>query len=163
MKKKQKYFIENIKLEETKSALKGYTKSYQIPILYKNDPLIQLQNTRKAVEKHIIKFLDDIKGLEFIETLKVTFEKQASPNEKIIKSTYFNSKAQTIINITQIGLALTLSIQQILLTISQWISEGSGWTIQSIDNHYLNIVKYEPMKESSYIKLINELSNSSNE
>ena len=40
---------------------------------------------------------------------------------------------------------------------AQWISEGSGWTIQSVDNHYLNIVKYEPMKGSSYIKLPQEL------
>ena len=41
--------------------------------------------------------------------------------------------------------------------VAQWISEGSGWTIQSVDNHYLNIVKYEPMKGSSYIKLPQEL------
>ncbi|XP_068675341.1 uncharacterized protein [Montipora foliosa] len=38
-----------------------------------------------------------------------------------------------------------------------WISEGSGWTVQSVDNHYLNVVKYEPMKGSSYIKLPTEL------
>ena len=44
--------------------------------------------------------------------------------------------------------------------IAQWISEGSGWTIESVDNHYLNIVKYEPMKGSSYIKLPQELRNS---
>ena len=97
-----------------------------------------------------------MKGLKFIETLNVTFEKQ-SGNEKISKSAYFNCKAQTIINKTQIDLALKLSKQQILLTISQWISEGSGWVIQSVDSHHLNIVKYEPMKGNSYIKLPNDL------
>ena len=45
--------------------------------------------------------------------------------------------------------------------ISQWISEGSGWTIQSVDNHYINIVKYQPMKGSSYMKLPQELQHSS--
>ena len=40
------------------------------------------------------------------------------------------------------------------------ISEGSGWTIESVENHYLNIVKYEPMKGSSYIQLPEELRNS---
>ena len=35
---------------------------------------------------------------------------------------------------------------QILKKITQWISEGSGWTIESVDNHYINIVKYEPRK-----------------
>jgi len=44
--------------------------------------------------------------------------------------------------------------------VAQWISEGSGWTIESVDNHYLNIVKYEPMKGSSYIQLPKELRNS---
>ena len=43
---------------------------------------------------------------------------------------------------------------------AQWISEGSGWTIESVDNHYLNIVQYQPMKGSSYIKLPQELRNS---
>ena len=41
--------------------------------------------------------------------------------------------------------------------IAQWISEGSGWTVESVDNHYLNIVQYQPMKGSSYIKLPQEL------
>ena len=43
--------------------------------------------------------------------------------------------------------------------IAQWISEGSGWTIQSIENHYINIVNYSPLKGSSYIKLPQELKN----
>ena len=54
-----------------------------------------------------------------------------------------------------------MSKQNILNQISQWISEGSGWTIQSVDSHYLNIVKYKPMKGSSYIQLPYELRNSS--
>jgi len=33
--------------------------------------------------------------------------------------------------------------------IAQWLSEGSGWIIESVDKHYLNIVKYKPMKGSS--------------
>ena len=41
--------------------------------------------------------------------------------------------------------------------VAQWISEGSGWTVESVDNHYINVVQYEPMKGSSYIKLPQEL------
>ena len=80
--------------------------------------------------------------------------------KKTIKLAYFNSTAQTIINQTQISESLELSKQQILNKIAQWISEASGWMIQSVDNHYLNIVKYQPMKGSSYIKLPQELQNS---
>ena len=73
------------------------------------------------------------------------------------KTAFFNSKAQTIINNTEIPNALQLSKQQILNIIAKWISEGSGWTIESVDNHYLNIVQYQPLKGSSYIKLPSEL------
>lgn len=42
-----------------------------------------------------------------------------------------------------------------------WLSEGSGWTISfSLDEHYINTVKYNPLQGSSYIKLPKELQNS---
>ena len=100
-----------------------------------------------------------VKGFKYVETLKVTFEK-ISADVIVEKSAYFNSKAQTIINNTEINEALQMSKQNILNQISQWISEGSGWTVQSVDNHYLNIVIYKPMKGSSYIQLPSELRNS---
>ena len=147
-------------IQETNKALKGFTKSYEINIKNSKDPLMQLQNTRKAVAIHIEKILKSMKGLKFVETLRVTFEKQTGREEKIIKTAYFNSQPQTITNDTQIEPALSLSKQVILNKIAVWISEGSGWTIQSVENHYINVVKYEPMKGSSYIKLPNELKHS---
>ena len=147
------------KIEQVAKALKGYTKSFEIDIKNNKDPLAQLQNTRKAIENHIISLLIyTIKGLKFVETLKVTFKKTV--NDKIVyKTAYFNSKPQIIINNTEITESLQLSKQQILNMRAQWVSEGSGWTIQSVDNHYLNIVQYKPMKGSSYIKLPQELRN----
>ena len=146
-------------IKQTDKALKGYTKSYEISIKNNKDPLAQMQNTRKAIEHSVISLLDEMKGLKYVETVKVTFNK-ISDGEIVEKSAYFNSKAQTIINHTEINEALQMSKQNILNLISQWISEGSGWTIQSVDSHYLNIAKYEPMKGSSYIQLPNELRNS---
>ena len=147
------------KIEQTDKALKGYTKSYEISIKNNKDPLTQMQNTRKAIEHRVITLLNEMKGLKYVETLKVTFSKM-SDGEIVIKTAYFNSKVQTIINHTEINEALQMSKQNILNLISQWISEGSGWTIQSVDSHYLNIVKYKPLKGSSYIQLPYELRNS---
>ena len=42
------------KIEQVAKALKGYTKSFEIGIKNNKDPLAQLQNTRKAIEYHII-------------------------------------------------------------------------------------------------------------
>ena len=146
-------------IKQTDKALKGYTKSYEINIRNNKDPLAQMQNTRKAIEHRVITLLNEMKGLKYVETLKVTFNKM-SDGETVIKNAYFNSTPQTIINHTEINEALQMSKQNILNQISQWISEGSGWTIQSVDSHYLNIVKYKPMKGSSYIQLPSELRNS---
>ena len=147
------------KIEQTDKALKGYTKSFEINIKNNKDPLAQMQNTRKAIEHHVITLLNEMKGLKYVETLKVTFEKN-SGDEIVEKTAYFNSAPQTIINQMEINEALQMSKQNILNQISQWISEGSGWTIKSVDSHYLNIVKYKPLKGSSYIQLPYELRNS---
>ena len=145
-------------IKQTDKALKGFTKSFEIGIRNNKDPLIQMQNTRKAIEQRVITLLNEMKGLKYVETLKVTFNKM-SDGEIVIKNGYFNSKVQTIINHTEINEALQMSKQNILNQISQWISEGSGWTVKSVDSHYLNIVKYKPMKGSSYIQLPSELRN----
>jgi len=118
-----------------------------------------MQNTRKAAEFHINTLLNEMKGLKYVETLKVTFEKH-SADEIVEKSAYFNSTPQTIIDHMGIAGSLQSSKQQILNKIAQWISEGSGWLIQSVDSHYLNVVKYKPLKGSSYIQLPQELQNS---
>ena len=119
------------KIEQTDKALKGYTKSYEISIKNNKDPLAQMQNTRNAIEHRVITLLNEMKGLKYVETLKVTFSKM-SDGETVIKNAYFNSTPQTIINQIEINEALQMSKQNILNLISQWISEGSGWTIQSV-------------------------------
>ena len=145
------------KIDEINQALKGYTKSYEIDVVNEKDPLVQLHKTRPAVRQKMKNILGSMKGLKFIETLKVTFEK-ISDEEVLSRTAYFNSKTRTIINQTEIAEALQfISEEQILNEIAQWISEGSGWIIASIDNHYLNIVQYRPTKGSSYLKLPLEL------
>ena len=150
----------SIKIKQLNKALKGYTKSFEISIINNKDPLEQLQNTRKAIEYHITRKLKSMKGLKFIETLMVAFKKFVN-SEIVYQTAYFNSKPQTITNDEQINEALQLSKEQILNIIAQWISKGSGWTIESVYNHHLNIVQHKPMNASSYIKLPQELRNSS--
>ena len=50
------------KIEQVANALKGYTQSFEIGIKNNKDPLIQLQNTRNAIEKHIKNIIKSKKG-----------------------------------------------------------------------------------------------------
>ena len=43
--------------------------------------------------------------------------------------------------------------------IHKWVSEGSGWVIDRIDSHYINVTLYKPLNGSSYIDLPMELRN----
>lgn len=40
-----------------------------------------------------------------------------------------------------------------------WLSEGGGWTISTIDKHYINVVPFDPLRGNSYIPLPAELKN----
>ena len=146
-------------IKQTDKALKGFAKSYEINIRNDRDPLVQMENTRKGAERQLTTLLNEMKGLKYVETLKVTFNKISS--DIIVEMpAYFNSASQTIINQMEINEALQMSKQNILNKIAQWISLGSGWVVKKVDSHYLNIAKYEPIKGSSYIKLPSELRNS---
>ena len=146
-------------ISQVEKALKGFTKSFDVELRDNKDPLLQLQKSRRAVEYLFNNLLVQTKGFKFVETLQVKFVKQSN-DKNILKNGYFNSTTDLIINETDIKLTIQASQQQILNKIAQWISEGSGWTIQSIENHYINIVNYSPLKGSSYIKLPQELRNS---
>ena len=106
-----------------------------------------------------------MKGFKFIETLEVTFEKDTIDSKtgkrvSIYKTAFFNGKAKTITKVDDIEPELNMSRQEILNVIDKWVSEGSGWVIDRIDSHYLNVTLYKALNGSSYIKLPAKLGNS---
>ena len=105
-----------------------------------------------------------MKGFKFIQTLEVTFEKDTIDSKtgkrvSIYKTAFFNGKAKTITKPNDIEPELNMSRQEILNVIDKWVSEGSGWVIDRIDSHYLNVTLYKPLNGSSYIELPTELRN----
>ena len=69
---------------------------------------------------------------------------------------YFNSTTKTIINSEYM---LDKSFQEILYRIDNWINEGSGWVIVSVNGEYVNISIFSPLSGSSYIELADKLRN----
>ena len=143
---------------QKEKALRGFTRSYEIGLTNRQDPLIQLQNTHSVIKNNLLKVLNEMKGLKFNETLKITFEKY-NGDELIKNEAYFNANKQTVTNEEEIANLLQITQQQIINMIQRWISKGSGWTIQSVDGHFINVVKYRPLRGYSYIPLPKELRN----
>lgn len=146
------------KISKRKTAIKDNALSFEISIENNEDPLKQLQNTRKAVERHLIHLLASMKGIKLIECVKATYTKMSN-GEMEYKTAYFFSSPYVILNNSDIEKSLQSSKNHILEQMARLVSEGSGWTIDSIDNHYINIVKYQPVGGSSYIPLPKELQN----
>ena len=95
-----------------------------------------------------------MKGFKLIEMLEVKFEKDTIDSKtgkrvSIYKTAFFNGKAKTITKPNDIDPELNMSRQKILNVIDKWVSEGSGWVIDRIDSHYINVTTYKPLHESS--------------
>ena len=153
------------KIKELNQALKGHAKSYEIQLQDNLNPLNHFTKTRPQTESHLEDLLKTMKGFKFIETLEVTFEKDTIDSKtgkcvSIYKTAFFNGKAKTITKVDDIEPELNMSRQETLNVIDKWVSEGSGWLIDQIDSHYLNVTLYKPLNGSSYIELPTELRNS---
>ena len=104
-------------------------------------------------------FLDETKGFKYQITVKCLLK-----NAKALKLNffpffefYFISRTKTVINYK---FDLEKSFQDILYGTDNWISEGSGWIVESINSQYINISTYTPLIGSSYVKLPVKLRNS---
>ena len=153
------------KIKELNRALKGHAKSYEIELLDNLNSLNHFTKTRPLTESHLEDLLKTMKGFKFIETLEVMFVKDTIDSKtgkhvSIYKTAFFNGKAKTISKVDDIEPELNMSRQEILNVIDKWVSEGSGWVIDRIDSHYLNVTLYKPLNGSSYIELPAELRNS---
>ena len=69
---------------------------------------------------------------------------------------YFNSTTKTVINSE---FSLDKSFQEILYRIDNWINEGSGCIVESIDGEYVNISADISLVGSTHIELPDELKN----
>ena len=149
---------EAISIPERSKALKGYVKSYEVPIVNSNDPSIQLNNTRKAIFDLLIKILSDKRGFKYNTTLRVRLSKRKE-GTIIYREPYFNAGPFTVTNRLDIEESIHNSIERILELIAVWLSEGSGWVFESVELHIINIVSYFPLRGTSYIQLPEELRN----
>ena len=163
-KKEHKTVVPSSKIKELSRALKGHAKSYDIELQDNLNPLNHFTKTKALAESHLEGLLKDMKGFKFIEMLGVTFEKETIDSKtrkrvSIYKTAFFNGRAKTITKANDIEPELSMSRQEILNTIDKWVSEGSGWVINRIDSHYINVTTYQPLNGSSYIELPIELQN----
>ena len=83
----------------------------------------------------------------------VEFKKTKSDDATKYITFYFNLKAETIINESDIDDVFQSVYTKIISKLEKYLGKGLGWIIDSVLDHIINILKYTPLAGSNCIKL----------
>ena len=147
-------FQDQLSIIKTYQAFSGYARSYQVEIVERKDPIVQLEASKLSIKNLFSYLINEIKGYKYQITVKILLKKYKPNREIEFAPVYFNSSTKLVINHRY---KLNKSFQEILYKIDAWINKGSGWIIESIESQYINISAYKPLVGSSYIDLPIEL------
>ena len=151
-------FYDELSVAEISKAFKRYARSYKIEIIDTKDPLAQLEANKSSIEDLFKELLNEMKGFKYQITVTVLLSKHKINGYIEYAPVYFNSATKTTINSHKYD--LDKSFQKFWYRIDNWINEGSGWIIESIEPQYVNISIYSPLIGSTYIELPDGLKNS---
>ena len=89
-----------------------------------------MQASESNIEDLLKDLLDEMKGFKYQITVTVLLSKAKISGSIESSPVYFNSTTKTVINSE---FNLDKSFQEILYRMDNWINEGFGWIVLSID------------------------------
>ena len=121
------------------------------------NPEPQLKDTEFAVNSKLIDLFSKLIGFQFVTTLVSLFKKIESEDKTKYDNFYSSSKAEIIINESDIDDVFQSIYTAFITNIQKALGKDSDWIIDSVTEHNISISKYNPLAGSSYIKLLKEL------
>ena len=109
--------------------------------------------TKRAIKSKLIELLAQLKAFKFVTTLVLVYKKMESKDKIKYDNFYSSSKAEIIINESDIDDAFKSIYTTIIENTQKPSGKGSGWIIDSVIDHTISISKYNLLAGSSYIKL----------
>ena len=138
------------KLVESKSALKGFAKTYKI----KGQKVHFALDFLQAVKPTVIDFLSTQKNVKIKFVLRCNMSKtNLATDETFNKIANFNSSQEIVFEETDREELYQKSLDKMLESLETFLEDGSGWKLKSIESLDIHTVKYTPLNGSSYIKL----------
>ena len=125
-------------------------------IVDKKDPLIQLNSSKSSIKDLFKDLLHEMDEFKYQITMNRTLSKEKINGDTEYASIYFNSITKTVINL-DFEYSIDKSFEEILYRIDNWINEGSGWVVKSINREYVNISKHAPLFVNLFIELPDKL------
>ena len=100
--------------------------------------------------------MTESKSAKFVTTLVLVL-KMIESEDKAKYDKAFKLKAEIVINKSDIDDVFQPIYTAIISNIKKSLGKGSGWIIDSVIDHTISVLKYNPLVGSSYIKLTKEL------
>ena len=141
-------------------ALGRAVQTHEVAIIDKKDPARQLDYTKLAITSYLRNIFNKYGAFKANINLNVDFIKPSVEGEPKENNANFNSLDLPIVHPDDIPEFLAKAAEKILSIIAGWISKGSGWVIKEVRGHFINIVKYLPLRGGSHLKLPKKLRNS---
>ena len=151
-------FYEELGIMKVSQIFKKYARSCNVETIDSNDSLTQLESSKSSVEDLLKDLLDEIRGFKYQITRVFLANTQKKNGNIESTSEYFNSTNKTVINSDKY--MLDKSFQDIFCRNNDWILEGLGWVIESVDAEYVNISIFSRLLGGTYIELSRTLRNS---
>ena len=136
-------------------ALKGNAKVYT---LYpkgheKNDVITFFEAKKGKIRRLLTKDLNDKKGIKWYITLGVSFIKTMPDGEIAKHDAYFRNFCTITLNKSTLSKQLRRAYAHMLRRFADWLSDGSGWVLGSINKLELRVARYKPLKGSNYVRV----------
>ena len=103
--------------------------------------------------------MTQLKGFRFVTTLVLVFKKIEREEKTKYDNFYSSSKAEIIINESDINDVFHKIYFIIVAKIQKSLEKCSIWITDSVSHHTISISKYNSLVRSNYIKLPKELHN----
>ena len=125
--------------------------SFNVEFLYSFNSDLHLKDAESAIKSKLINLLTQLKDFNFVTTVILVFKKIENDDKTKYDTFYLNSKAEIIINESDIDDVFESIYTTIITNIQKSLGKGSGWIIDSVIDHNISISKYNSLAGTSYI------------
>ena len=133
--------MKNAKITKWSYAYKGCASTYNVEILNSLNPELQLKDIECTIKKKLIDLLPELRGFKFVTTLVLESKKIKSNDESKYSTFSSNSKAERIINESDIDEVFEPIYITIMPNIQKSLSRDLHWIAYSVIDHTINIWK----------------------
>ena len=115
------------------------------------DSLNSLINSRDEVRDRLGARLAEFHGVKWYVVLIATMVKYNREGEEIVMATAFQGETETLLLDSDINEQFNSQTDVIMRRLKEFVSNGSGWSVQKINNIVLHVATFTPTSAPSYI------------